>query len=86
MAANKSSNVGDISVGVMGGDTNSINRVDTANDDTEFQKIPKMDKVDEFGAHAKTDPKEIALVKKLDAYIIVSNRRTMGAQLRTYRC
>ncbi|KAF6832030.1 MFS transporter [Colletotrichum plurivorum] len=57
--------------GVMTGDANSIRHVDTANDDDrEFQKIPKMDKVDEFGAHAKTDPNEIALVKKLDAYII----------------
>jgi hypothetical protein len=32
-----------------------------------------MDKVDAFGAHAKTDPREIALVKKLDKYIIVSS-------------
>ncbi|OHE99293.1 MFS transporter [Colletotrichum orchidophilum] len=27
-------------------------------------------KVDEFGAHTKTDPKEIALVKKIDFYIL----------------
>lgn len=33
---------------------------------------PKMELVDEFGAHAKTDPKEIALVKKLDWYMLVS--------------
>ncbi|EOD45386.1 putative mfs transporter protein [Neofusicoccum parvum UCRNP2] len=31
---------------------------------------PKMELVDEFGAHAKTDPKEIALVKKLDWYML----------------
>jgi len=41
------------------------------NDDAIFSKFPKMDKVDEFGAHAKTDPREIALVKKLDKYILV---------------
>lgn len=28
--------------------------------------------VDEFGAHRKTDPAEIALVRKLDLFIIVS--------------
>ncbi|KAF5658781.1 major facilitator superfamily transporter [Fusarium circinatum] len=40
------------------------------NDDAIFSKFPKMDKVDEFGAHAKTDPREIALVKKLDKYLL----------------
>jgi hypothetical protein len=51
-----------------------IERAETGatNDDAVFSKFPKMDKVDEFGAHAKTDPREIALVKKLDKYIIVS--------------
>jgi hypothetical protein len=51
-----------------------IERAETTatNDDAVFSKFPKMDKVDEFGAHAKTDPREIALVKKLDKYIIVS--------------
>ncbi|KAL2872994.1 hypothetical protein SGCOL_011869 [Colletotrichum sp. CLE4] len=32
--------------------------------------VPKIGKVDEFGAHTKTDPKEIALVKKIDFYIL----------------
>jgi hypothetical protein len=51
-----------------------IERVETGpSDDAIFSKFPKMDKVDEFGAHAKTDPREIALVKKLDKYIIVSS-------------
>lgn len=51
-----------------------VERVETApSDDAIFSKFPKMDKVDEFGAHAKTDPREIALVKKLDKYIIVSS-------------
>jgi hypothetical protein len=51
-----------------------IERAETGatNDEAIFSKFPKMDKVDEFGAHAKTDPREIALVKKLDKYIIVS--------------
>ncbi|GKU10921.1 unnamed protein product [Fusarium langsethiae] len=49
-----------------------IERAETGatNDEAIFSKFPKMDKVDEFGAHAKTDPREIALVKKLDKYII----------------
>ncbi|KAM5354770.1 hypothetical protein ACJ41O_001416 [Fusarium nematophilum] len=50
---------------------NQIERIETAQgDDTIFSKFPRMDKVDEFGAHAKTDPREIALVKKLDRFII----------------
>ncbi|KAG7128979.1 MFS transporter prlL like protein [Verticillium longisporum] len=32
--------------------------------------VPRVDKVDQFGAHEKTDPKEIALVKKLDRWIM----------------
>lgn len=51
-------------------DENRIERVDTTGDNV-FEKFPRMDKVDEFGAHSKTDPAEIALVKKLDRYIIV---------------
>lgn len=51
---------------------NQIERIETAQDDGLFAKFPRMDKVDEFGAHSKTDPREIALVKKLDRYIIVS--------------
>jgi hypothetical protein len=34
--------------------------------------IPRYEKVDYSGAHEKTDPKEIALVKKLDRWIMVS--------------
>lgn len=33
--------------------------------------VPIVDKVDYSGAHEKTDPKEIALVKKLDRWIMV---------------
>ena len=33
--------------------------------------VPKVEKVDYSGAHEKTDPKEIKLVKKLDRWIMV---------------
>ncbi|KAK7425540.1 hypothetical protein QQZ08_007981 [Neonectria magnoliae] len=49
---------------------NQIERVETTQGDDAFAKLPRMDKVDEFGAHSKTDAREIALVKKLDRYII----------------
>ncbi|OHW89438.1 MFS transporter [Colletotrichum incanum] len=39
-------------------------------DDPALMKQPIIEKVDEFGAHTKTDPKEIALVKKIDWYIL----------------
>ncbi|PVH94777.1 MFS general substrate transporter [Periconia macrospinosa] len=38
--------------------------------DGDIEKFLVMDKVDKFGAHAKTDPREIKLVKKLDWYIM----------------
>lgn len=53
-------------------DENRIERVDTAGEDIFENEKGSRDNVDEFGAHAKTDPKEIALVKKLDRFIIVS--------------
>lgn len=37
------------------------------------KSIPRVDKIDYSGAHEKTDPKEIALVKKLDRWMMVSN-------------
>lgn len=37
--------------------------------------VPRVDKIDYSGAHAKTDPKEIALVRKLDKWIMVSTHR-----------
>lgn len=45
-----------------------LERIETVDD--EVNKGPVYDKVDEFGAHTKTDPKEIALVRKLDLYIM----------------
>ncbi|KAF5715803.1 tartrate transporter [Fusarium globosum] len=54
-----------------GGTENRITPVETVQDgDIEPTKFPVMDKVDKFGAHAKTDPREIRLVKKLDWYIM----------------
>lgn len=54
-------------------DGNHIERAETAqtHGEGDYGKYPKMNKVDEFGAHAKADPREITLVKKLDQYIIV---------------
>lgn len=43
-------------------------------DDPALMKQPVIEKVDEFGAHTKTDPKEIALVKKIDWYILVCHK------------
>lgn len=37
------------------------------------QVIEKPGTVDKFGAHVKTDPREIALVKKLDLYMLASH-------------
>jgi hypothetical protein len=40
-------------------------------EDDDVQKgVPAVQKTDQFGAHEKTDPKEIALVKKLDRWIM----------------
>ncbi|KAI8192188.1 putative transporter [Colletotrichum sp. SAR 10_75] len=39
-------------------------------DDPALMKQPAIETVDEFGAHTKTDPREIALVKKIDWYIL----------------
>ncbi|KAL2204527.1 MFS general substrate transporter [Sarocladium strictum] len=36
----------------------------------DLQKLPKVDGLDEFGGHRKTDPAEIALVRKLDTYML----------------
>lgn len=46
--------------------------------DVENLKLPFMGQVDRFGAHAKTDPREIKLVKKLDWYIMVRRKISWG--------
>lgn len=45
----------------------AVSRVDTGLE----KPIPQIKKVDYSGAYEKTDPKEIALVKKLDRWIMV---------------
>lgn len=48
-------------------------RIENAQDeDATFQKLHKLENVDQFGGQIKTDPAEIALVKKLDWYMLVS--------------
>lgn len=39
-------------------------------DDEPIKPIPQVDKIDYSGAHEKTDPREIALVRKLDKWIM----------------
>lgn len=39
-------------------------------DDELIKPIPQVTKVDYSGAHEKTDPREIALVRKLDKWIM----------------
>lgn len=51
---------------------NNISHVETRDEEDQIQKTDQNVKVDAFGASAKTDPKEIALVKKLDWYMMVS--------------
>lgn len=52
-------------------DKNQITHIEANNGDEVFEKSANAEKVDEFGAHTKTDPREIALVKKLDWYMLV---------------
>ena len=47
----------------------TFTHVEDASIDT--REIEKLGTVDKFGAHIKTDPKEIALVRKLDIYMLV---------------
>lgn len=52
-----------------------LERTRTEADEPE-KPIPKYEKTDYSGAHEKTDPKEIALVKKLDRWIMVRLNET----------
>ena len=52
-------------------DVSQMERVLTAGSLGDVDKPSQGSKVDEFGAHTKTDPKEIALVRKIDWYILV---------------
>lgn len=42
-------------------------------DENPQKQVPIVEKTDYSGAHEKTDPKEIALVRKLDKWIMVSS-------------
>lgn len=53
---------------------NHVERFDTNDNDISLAKIEADAKLDEFGARSKTNPAEIALVKKLDRTILVSPR------------
>ena len=48
-----------------------LEHVVSPNDEPVKDILPQVEKVDKFGAHTKTDPREIALVKKLDMYMLV---------------
>ena len=51
---------------------NHVERIDTNDNEIALTKVAADAKVDEFGARSKTNPEEIALVKKLDHTILVS--------------
>lgn len=81
---NKSNEVAHISqpdaVGTAQHNEDKVHRIETTQDnDGVFEKGPHTEKMDEFGSHAKTDPLEIALVKRLDWYMLVSDSRVSGA-------
>lgn len=54
---------------------NYVERVDTHDNDIALAKVEADAELDAFGARSKTNPEEIALVKKLDRTILV--RRMM---------
>jgi hypothetical protein len=54
---------------------NHVERIETLDKDTDLAKVEADAKLDEFGARSKTNPAEIALVKKLDRTILVSFER-----------
>ncbi len=51
---------------------NYVERVETHDNDLSLAKVEVDAKLDAFGARSKTNPEEIALVKKLDRTILVS--------------
>lgn len=64
--------VSEVRVSKTGSDAEEICSV---NDDGVLEKnTPLARKLDYSGAYEKTDPKEIALVKKLDRWIMVSSK------------
>tara|TARA_R110002060_G_scaffold16773_3_gene23276 strand:+ start:531 stop:761 length:231 start_codon:yes stop_codon:yes gene_type:complete len=57
---------------------NKVDRVDKADSGSMMKEVGAEDNLDRFGAWKKTDPAEIALVRKLDWHIMVNmNLRTI---------
>lgn len=48
----------------------SVERIDTISITEHPDKPPYLTELDKFGAHAKSDPAEIALVRKIDLYML----------------
>lgn len=63
---------------------NHVERVETHDNDISLAKIEVDAKLDEFGARSKTNPAEIALVKKLDRTILVSPWKSQDHNLIAY--
>jgi hypothetical protein len=59
-------------------DANHIERTETMDNDIALAKVAVDAKVDEFGARSKTNPEEIALVKKLDRTILVCSSNSIS--------
>lgn len=53
--------------------------------DEVLKPVPLVEKIDYSGAHEKTDPREIALVKKLDRWIMASAMDDIGSPLNLLR-
>ena len=53
---------------------NYVERVETHDNDLVPEKVAADAKLDAFGARSKTNPEEIALVKKLDRTILVGSQ------------
>lgn len=69
---NAASNQNNMAAIITHDDKNNIAHIESAEHDDVHKGEPLSENVDEFGAAAKSDPREIALVKKLDWYMMVS--------------
>lgn len=47
----------------------------------DLKKLPHVEGVDQFGGHRKIDPAEIALVKRLDMFMLVSLPRLQSCDV-----
>lgn len=60
---------------------NQVERMSTNDNDAAVAKVMVEAKVDEFGARSKTNPEEIALVRKLDRTILVRDLTNEGKSI-----